>query len=115
MSSARGIQSWLTVVATALAIALVFAAVQSHASPDLCARSAELVDAHHHNPHPESNHQDEDQGDCCLSACVLCVAPIRGTGTILKTVAPTIALLWRSSRLSGQAPSPGWHPPRSAG
>ena len=115
MRLARGIEKWLRVVATALAIVLVFAAVQSHASTDLCSGFVELAETHHHNLHQDSNHQDEDQGDCCRNACVLCVAPIHGTGTTLKTVAPTIAVLWRCNRLSGQAPSPGWHPPRTAG
>lgn len=115
MNSARGIRNWLRAVATALAIMLVFAAVQSHASTDLCSGPAELAETHDHDPHQGSHDRDKDQGDCCLSACALCVAPILGSGTILKTVAPTITPLWRSNLLSGQAPSPGWHPPRSAG
>lgn len=115
MSSSRGIERWLRVVATALAIVVLLVAVQSHASTDLCARSAELAQAHHHSPHEGSGHQDKDHGDCCRSACVVCVALLEGIGTVLEVFAPTITPLWRSNRLSGQAPSPGWHPPRSAG
>lgn len=115
MRLVRGIEKSLRVVATALAIVVLLVAVQSHAATDLCARSAELVDAHHHNPHEGSGHQDTDHGDCCRSACVVCVAPLEGIGTVLEAIAPTITPLWRSNRLSGQAPSPGWHPPRFVG
>lgn len=115
MRSARGIESWCEAIAAALAIVVLLVAVQSHVLTDLCAISTEQADVRHENPHGASGHQDRSHEDCCRSACVFCVAQLEAIATMPRAFALTITPPWRSSRLTGQAPSPGWHPPRSAG
>ena len=114
MSNDLKLRIWTMAVFAALAMGLLSASTASHAGPPYCSTHAAHADHGSHMETQDLGASNSVAGACCTNDCMLCVA-----SSSLALYSPEgfgrgPICLEPPSRLHGQLPVPGRHPPRSA-